>query len=317
MGDSAPRGHDVSRGLPTAFPSSDMGFSLYEDIPYEEYWEDPAMVHQNLLEQRLVSDILPARGRRIIDIGCGYGRLLPCYVDRYSAVVLFDGSLSLLRHARELAGGRATLVAGDIAHIPFKPATFDTVLSIRVLQHIGDLETALRALRQILARDGQFVFSYHNKRNAHRILHYLKSRRVSDPFSLESAEVSPTLISHHPSRFAALLQDVGLSEPCYRGAVVIDAIANLTGRLGRQAPSGLGWAAFVGKHKLAPWLVGQSLAQSGEALMGADSIDDLFECPACRGALARSAASYDCIACQRSYPIREGIIDFRLQEHER
>lgn len=316
MNDSASGGHDGSRGLPTAFPSAEKGFALYEDIPYEEYWEDPAMTHQNLLEQRLVSDMLPPRGQRIIDIGCGYGRLLPCYVDRFADVVLFDGSISLLRHARESAGGRATLVAGDIAHLPFKAASFDTVLSIRVLQHLADLEGALRGVQRILARDGGFVFSYHNKRNAHRVLHYLKSRRVSDPFSLESAEVSPTLISHHPARVAALLKSVGLTEPRYRGAVVVDAVADITGRLGRQSPSGLRWSAFTGRHWLAPWLVGQSLARGGEALLGADSIDDLFECPSCRGALTRSGDSFDCSTCHRSYPIREGIIDFRLQECE-
>lgn len=316
MSDSAPGGHDVSRGLPTAFPSAEKGFALYEDIPYEEYWEDPAMTHQNLLEQRLVSDLLPARGQRIIDIGCGYGRLLPCYADRFADVVLFDGSVSLLRHARESAGGCATLVAGDVAHLPFKPASFDAILSIRVLQHLADLEGALRGVQRILARDGRFVFSYHNKRNAHRILHYLKSRRVSDPFSLDSAEVSPTLISHHPSRVAALLASVGLSEPLYRGAVAVDSVANITGKLGRQAPSGLVWAGFTGRHMLAPWLIGRSLAESGDALRQADSINDLFECPACRGDLTRSDSSFECTACHRGYPIREGIIDFRLQERE-
>jgi ubiquinone/menaquinone biosynthesis C-methylase UbiE/uncharacterized protein YbaR (Trm112 family) len=47
--------------------------------------------------------------------------------------------------------------------------------------------------------------------------------------------------------------------------------------------------------------------------MGFESIEHLLACPACSGVVERSAAEYRCIECNREFPIRYGIPDFRLQ----
>ena len=308
----APATDDAQRGLPERFDVSEPDYALYEGIDYEEYWDAPNRTRQDALEQRLVADMLPTRGRRIIDVGCGYGRLAPCYVDRFDQVVLYDGSLSLLRQARRALGDRAVLVAGDVGRLPFKAASFDLVLTIRVLQHVHDLAPTIGGMRRILADGGRLLFSYHNKRNANRVLHYARSRKVGDPFSLESAEVSPTLISHHPLRMAEMLKEAGFGEPEYKGALVLDPLARFTEQFGQGSPSGLLWASFTGKYKLAPWLIGQSPAVVAEPLAEGTSVEDLFECPSCRGGIERSSESFDCTACGASYPARDGIADFRL-----
>jgi SAM-dependent methyltransferase len=308
---NVPASKGPSRGLPEEFAPADKRASLYEDVEYEEYWDGPAQVRQDALEKHLISEMLPARGRRIIDLGCGYGRLAPCYIDRFDQVVLFDGSMSLLRQAHDSVGDRAILVAGDVGRLPFKKASFDSALSIRVLQHMHDLEGAVKGMRRILARDGQLVFSYHNKRNAHRILHYLNSRKIGDPFSPESVEVSPTLLSHHPTTMASVLRAASFSEPEYRGAVVVNSLASATEKLGGRAPSGLLWAPLMGRFKLAPWLVGRTTAQGGGGFSPGGSIDDLFQCPVCEGNVSRSDQAFVCRGCQREYPISEGIADFR------
>jgi len=301
-----------SRGLPKEFAPRDKSYRLYEEVPYEEFWDGKAQARQDALEKRLVSDMLPVHGKRIIDLGCGYGRLAPCYLDRFDKSVLFDGSMSLLRQAKESIGERAVFIAGDITRLPFTAGSFDSILSIRVLQHMTDLEVAVRGMGRILACDGEMVFSYHNKRNARRVMHYLASRRIDDPFTLESAEVSPTLLSHHPARVAASLEAAGFSEPEYRGAAVVNALASVTELLGGQAPSGLAWATFAGAHRLAPWLIGRTQLTGGAHLLAERSIDDLLECPACRGDITRHDDSFECPACGKRYPVVEGILDFRI-----
>lgn len=301
-----------SGGLPGEFPAGEKNFSLYEHVKYDEYWECPARIRQNALEKHLISEMLPIRGRRIIDLGCGYGRLTSCYLDRFDQVVLYDGSMSLLRQARESVGTRAIIVAGDVVRLPFKEASFDTVLSIRVLQHLHDLRGAFQAMRWILARDGHLLFSYHNKRNAHRIVHYLNSRKFGNPFSLDSVEVSPTLLSHHPTTIGNLLHQAGFSEPYYRGAVVLNSLANATEKLCGRTPPGSRWASFTGKFKLAPWLIGRASVQGGDRLHPEDSIHDLFRCPACRGHVNRLGQAYSCEACRRDFPVNDGVADFRL-----
>jgi len=303
----------VSRGLPDTFAPPERSYSLYEGIDYEQYWDDPQQRRQDALEQRIVSDMLPWSGRRIIDLGCGYGRLAPCYLNRFEQVVMYDGSLSLLRQAREAFGHRAVAIAGDVAHLPFMAASFDSVLSIRVLQHIHDLRSTFQEMHRVLARDGRLVFSFHNKRNAHRIMHLIKARRIADPFSLDSAEVGPIIVSHHPNRVEALLTSAGFSAPEYQGAVVLDSLARAAERLGGHSPAGLRWAPFTGRHRLAPWLVGRATSPTGHTLQSAEHIDELLVCPSCKGDLDRPGRSYECPSCARTYPIVDGVLDFRLE----
>lgn len=305
-------GKHEPRGLPASFDSAEKAYALYEDVAYTDYWDDVSQARQDALERVLVEELLPAQGARIVDVGCGYGRLAPCYLDRFETVVLFDGSMSLLRQAQETYGDRVLLVAGDVMRLPFRSGAFDQVLTVRVLQHLPDLDGAIRSLHRILADRGQLLFSYHNKRNANRILHYRRSRRIADPFSLESAEVSPTLISHHPARMAALLADAGFMPPEYRGAVVIDPLARLGESLGRNGTPGLRWSRFTGRHLLAPWLVGRADARGGPALDAHLAQERIFCCPRCSGELDRDeAGDMTCRACGGTFPNLEGVLDFR------
>jgi len=310
MKDDRPDPRD--RGIPDRFPAADKGYALYDNVEYREHWEGLHQARQDALERHIISGMLPAEGRRIIDLGCGYGRLAPIYLDRFDQAVLYDGSLALLRDARHTFGDRAVYVAGDMASLPFRVSSFECVMTIRVLQHLRELPSALEGIRRIMAKDGSVVFSYYNKRNAHRILHYFKARKVGDPFSPEPAEISPTMIAQHPARFGQLLSGAGLSQPEYRGAVVMDSIASITDRFGGHRPAGSKWAPFMGKYRLAPWLIGRSFAEGNGALPTTDSDAELFECPVCRGHLNRSDHALECVACQRGYPIDDGIYDFRL-----
>lgn len=300
------------KGLPDEFAPPERDFALYEDVPYQDFWEDHGRTRQDALERFIIADMLPASGRRILDLGCGYGRLAPVYIDRFDQVVLCDGSLSLLRDAQAAVGPRAVFVLADLAHLPFRPASFDCVLTIRVLQHVRDLQSALEEARRVIAGGGQMLFSYHNKRNARRILRYFEIRKIGDPFSLESAQLEATLISHHPRHVGTLLRQAGFEEPEYRGTVVLDGLARVTERIGGRLPAGARWARFVGRSWLAPWLIGRVFAQGSVVPPAVGPVDDLFRCPICHGDLTRSDQQLECQACRRRYPIDEGIFDFRL-----
>ena len=233
-----------------------------------------------------------------------------CYVDRFDEVVLCDGSLSLLRDARAALGNRAVFVAADVARLPFRPAAFDCVLTIRVLQHVHDLPGVFGEIHRVLAEDGRLLFSYHNKRNAKRVLRYFAARDKNPSLS-SPAELTPTLISHHPTELEMLVYEAGFTPPDYQGTVVLDARGRITGASGRRTPVGARWAPFVGRFKLAPWLIGSSIAQGNRVLEKSDAIDDLFQCPVCGAGVSRSDAGFECTACYRHYPVEDGIVDFR------
>lgn len=301
----------MARSLPEGFPPADKSYALYEGIEYQGFWETPELERQDALERHVLRAMLPRSGHRILDLGGGYGRLAPCYLDRFDQIVLCDGSLSLLRDAHDALGDRALLVAADVARLPFKAASFDCVLSIRVLQHVHDLRGTLDEARRVTADGGAFVFSYHNKRNIKEVARHFAARGDASPFSHAPTEPVPTLISRHPDSVEAAVRDAGFSAPRYEGTAVVHALAGITERLGRRRPAGAWWAPFMGRFRLAPWLIGLSLARGGGPLCEG-RVADVFQCPLCHGELEHGARGLTCPACHRDYPTDGGITDLRV-----
>jgi ubiquinone/menaquinone biosynthesis C-methylase UbiE len=80
------------------------------------------------------------KGQRVLDLGCGWGRVLKPVCDRGAKAVGFDISLEMLKladaHLRRNRC-RAGLVRGDGTRLPFAGSTFDLVYSLLVLQHLS------------------------------------------------------------------------------------------------------------------------------------------------------------------------------------
>jgi hypothetical protein len=55
---------------------------LYADIDYRVFWSGWQQCKLDQAEHAVVRDMLPAAWRRLIDIGCGFGRLAGCDLDR-------------------------------------------------------------------------------------------------------------------------------------------------------------------------------------------------------------------------------------------
>ena len=158
----------MRRGLPVESDLAKDPFSLYEGVEYQQFWTGRQKRSLDELEHAIVRILLPVSGRRIIDVGCGFGRLADCYLDRFEQIVMLDGSMSLLRQALEKTSGKAICIAGDLSHMPFRPASFDAVLLIRVFHHINDSQSCLSELHRLLCNEGRFIFNYCNKQNAQR-----------------------------------------------------------------------------------------------------------------------------------------------------
>ena len=89
---------------------------------------------------------LPAGdGRRLLDIGCSWGRWSLAASARGYDVVGIDPSLGAVMAARRVArrlGRSARFVVGDARHLPFTAARFDTVFSYSVIQHFSEADAA-------------------------------------------------------------------------------------------------------------------------------------------------------------------------------
>ena len=87
---------------------------------------------------------------RILDIGCGTGRLAKRLVREPAVrfVVGCDFSAGMLQHAadrlRSVQGARTALVRGDATRLPFADGAFDLVTCWELLHHLDDPVAALR-----------------------------------------------------------------------------------------------------------------------------------------------------------------------------
>lgn len=102
---------------------------------------------------------LPSTWDRVLDFGCGAGRLSQALAEHADEVVALDVAPPMLEKARSLdrSGGRVTFVLGEDPDLrAFPDASFDLVFTERVLQHIPReaLETYLSEFVRVLRPGG-------------------------------------------------------------------------------------------------------------------------------------------------------------------
>jgi SAM-dependent methyltransferase len=100
-------------------------------------------------------------GRRVIDLGCGFGWFCRFAREAGAAEVLgLDVSQNMLARACETTADPAIAYRqADLERLDLPPAAFDLVYSSLVLHYIEGLAGLLAGVRGALAPGGRFVFS--------------------------------------------------------------------------------------------------------------------------------------------------------------
>ena len=132
---------------------------------YDELRPDPSC---ELIETLVREGDL--RGRRILDLGCGTGRLAAALAERYGATVTgVDPSPEMLKIARSRAPrGVIALERGSAEDIPFPDASFERAM-MQLVVHLVDRPQAFAELRRVLVPDGRLVISTVNPAAVERI----------------------------------------------------------------------------------------------------------------------------------------------------
>ncbi len=283
----------------------------YEGTSYRaRFWTGQGREYEDLAERIALRRLLPPRGRRLIEVGAGFGRLADLY-QGYEQVILLDYAKSGLREAQDRLGRSSHLlyVAADLYRLPLAPATCDTVVTVRVLHHVADVPAALSGLAALLRPGGHYVLEFANKRNLKAIARYLLGRQHWSPFARAPYEFASLNFDFHPSWMTQELARVGLQvdaalavshfrHPLFKRLIPAPTLARLDGALQRI---GAPW-------KLTPSIFLRATAGGSSAIQTAP----LFRCPTCLSqALQERADTLACSHCGAVWAISDGIYDFK------
>ncbi len=120
-------------------------------VPFAGQWR----VWQRLVLPRL-------RGTRVLEIGCGPGKLLADMVRAGYTCAAVDRSPQMVAAARDelrrqgLDGSEAPVTQADVQHLPFLGESFDTVVSTFPTEYIYEPAT-LREVARVLRPGGRLI----------------------------------------------------------------------------------------------------------------------------------------------------------------
>ena len=139
--------------------------SVYDTYDYPKWWKGREFEHksESLAITRLLSSI--EKRKSIIDIGGGFGRLVPVYSHFFSKITLFDPSKNLLTIAKDYIKVMHGLnfVQGEVEDLPFPPNTFDVALCVRLIHHFNDPNIVIAEANRVIKEGGFFILEFANK----------------------------------------------------------------------------------------------------------------------------------------------------------
>ena len=124
---------------------------------YDQRWS--AYLDSSLRITLMKIDDLPAE--RVLDVGCGTGRLLEMLAERpeLPELVGIDKVPAMLEVARQRLGQRATLLECEAAQLPFDDGTFQLITSTSALHYFHDAGVILREIRRVISPHGNLIIT--------------------------------------------------------------------------------------------------------------------------------------------------------------
>ncbi len=282
----------------------------YEGSNYRtEFWEGKGRNYEDRVERIALRKLLPGGGRRLLEIGAGFGRLTDEY-HTFEQVVLVDYSFSQLKYAQDMLGtsDRFVYVAADVYNLPFRPGTFDAATIVRVIHHMADVPSALRQVRSALVTNGTLILEYANKRHIKAMLRYALGKQRWNPYDLKPVEFVELNFDFHPTYMRQQLSSAGFA---MNRSIPVSffRIGALKNTLPTEFLAGMdGLLQMTGMH-YTPSVFTRSTAV-GQSPNNLDTYS-LFVCPETGGDLRREGDTMVSEETGQRWAIRDGIYDFK------
>ena len=313
-----------------------------KNYDYSRYWEGNEREYEHRAElvalERMLERVKDKSQKTFVDLGGGYGRLLPVYAPLFKHVILLDYSVNNLKKGAELvarnaASGKAnidpekiTYVAANLYKMPFKDLTIDAGELIRVIHHIKDLPLLMDELARVIRTD--LLIDCPNKRHFLAVIRSffkgkgaLKKTLSREPYqqphrsdSKDYCGGEQTFLNYHPEQLIAIASEKGFEKNTSL------SVSNFRHpRIKKLIPLKALLAMEKTSQKIAaPLLFGPNIwllltRESKTPFAGREQNPfELFACPKCHGDLSHTETGAKCNVCESEWKLIDGKIwDFR------
>jgi ubiquinone/menaquinone biosynthesis C-methylase UbiE len=143
--------------------NSEEGYNLYASA-YDENF-----MYLNSFEKGSLDKVLGnLKGKRVLDIGCGTGRVIQMLREKGAKVVALDISEEMIT-ATSRKFPDIECVVGDSEELPFQDESFDIVLGLFWIVHLADLRPSFDEVYRVLKKGGRFILSNINQKKAPKL----------------------------------------------------------------------------------------------------------------------------------------------------
>lgn len=158
---------------------------------------DPERLRGNFLRLRRAFDLVGAKGRVLLDAGCGFG------INAVWSVLLgakhvyaldFDDEkcrgCQLLADLYGVSEGALTIVKGSALCMPFRDSSIDAIISFDCMEHFDDLQCFFQECVRVLRPEGKvysrtganalnlvMLYRLHRTHNSYEVREYIPRRR--------------------------------------------------------------------------------------------------------------------------------------------
>ncbi len=285
----------------------------YGDSTYrQDFWEGQGREYEDRVERQVLAQLLPESGKRLIEIGAGFGRITNEY-HMYEQVVLLDYSLEQLQYARQQLGDDGYLyIAADAYNMPFQSGVFDGATMIRVIHHFENVPAVMGQIGDILAPQAKFILEFANKRNLKAMIRQVLGRNGWDPYAQDPVEFVELNFNFHPDYMQEQVNQIGfelhqlIPVSWFRSAFLKRTIPTgiLSSFDGMLQKTGLTYSPSI-------FLDLELTTQSQDQVdLGTNELTDILKCPQSGTTLQRDAD----VAISESgvrWGIYDGVYDFR------
>lgn len=147
---------------------------LFDQRDFKKVYEEVDKIKLPFLKSRLSSFLPEDTSRKVLDVGSGPGEYQKLFPPTYQYYCI-DISSEQIRQAKKK--GLHALRHDILKPFPFRPNTFDVVLSLEVLEHVIDGDALLQNIRTVLKTEGYLVLTTPNIAGINGRIRCIRGRR--------------------------------------------------------------------------------------------------------------------------------------------